>query len=418
MTDTKYFLGQLLLDNTILYKTKVNELDIEHKSDMDIFTTIKTIFKRGEIADITNVATECKDVDVYKLASLTTSVITATWRQTEKRIKQQSARRKLLNLAMVIKETPNNDEVVRIILSEIEGLGNNEEYKIHNMKDLVSDAIDKLEERYNAKGKLPGITTGLKNLDDYIMGFEPRKYYVFGARPSQGKTAILLNFVDNCKVDCGILSAESASKELLNRIFSINGRADTQRIATGKMHTSDFSKITDTAQEYSNRNIYVYDEENMPLETAIIKAREMKRRFNIKILFVDYLQCMTGNTKLARHEQVAEMSKSMKALARRLEIPVVVAAQLRRDAEGKRPTISDFSDSTQIERDADVAVMIYNDEKEIDGGKVVKNYLLVEKNRDGRRGDIQVTFRPEVLRFENYAQVRKPDQLDDTIPGF
>ena len=302
MTDTKYFLGQLLLDNTILYKTKVNELDIEHKSDMDIFTTIKTIFKRGEIADITNVATECKDVDVYKLASLTTSVITATWRQTEKRIKQQSARRKLLNLAMVIKETPDNDEVVRIILSEIEGLGNNEEYKIHNMKDLVSDAIDKLEERYNAKGKLPGITTGLKNLDDYIMGFEPRKYYVFGARPSQGKTAILLNFVDNCKVDCGILSAESASKELLNRIFSINGRADTQRIATGKMHTSDFSKITDTAQEYSNRNIYVYDEENMPLETAVIKAREMKRRFNIKILFVDYLQCMTGNAKLARHE--------------------------------------------------------------------------------------------------------------------
>jgi len=414
VTDTKYFLGQLLLDNTILYKTKVNELDIEHKSDMDIFTTIKTIFKRGEIADITNVATECKDVDVYKLASLTTSVITATWRQTEKRIKQQSARRKLLNLAMVIKETPDNDEVVRIILSEIEGLGNNEEYKIHNMKDLVSDAIDKLEERYNAKGKLPGITTGLKNLDDYIMGFEPRKYYVFGARPSQGKTAILLNFVDNCKVDCGILSAESASKELLNRIFSINGRADTQRIATGKMHTSDFSKITDTAQEYSNRNIYVYDEENMPLETAIIKAREMKRRFNIKILFVDYLQCMTGNTKLARHEQVAEMSKSMKALARRLDIPVVVAAQLRRDAEGKRPTISDFSDSTQIERDADVAVMIYNKED----GDLTKNYLLVEKNRDGRRGDIQVTFRPEVLRFENYAQVRKPDQLDDTIPGF
>ena len=414
MTDTKYFLGQLLLDNTILYKTKVNELDIEHKSDMDIFTTIKTIFKRGEIADITNVATECKDVDVYKLASLTTSVITATWRQTEKRIKQQSARRKLLNLAMVIKETPDNDEVVRIILSEIEGLGNNEEYKIHNMKDLVSDAIDKLEERYNAKGKLPGITTGLKNLDDYIMGFEPRKYYVFGARPSQGKTAILLNFVDNCKVDCGILSAESASKELLNRIFSINGRADTQRIATGKMHTSDFSKITDTAQEYSNRNIYVYDEENMPLETAVIKAREMKRRFNIKILFVDYLQCMTGNAKLARHEQVAEMSKSMKALARRLDIPVVVAAQLRRDAEGKRPTISDFSDSTQIERDADVAVMIYNKED----GDLTKNYLLVEKNRDGRRGDIQVTFRPEVLRFENYAQVRKPDQVDDSILGF
>jgi replicative DNA helicase len=398
VTDTKYFLGQLLLDNTILYKTKITESDIEHKTDMDIFTAIKSIFKRGEIADITTVASECKDIDVYKLAQLTTSVLTATWRQVEGRIKQQSTRRKLLNLAAVVKETPDNDEAIRIILNEIEGLNTDEEYKIHNMKDIVSSAIDSIEARYKANGKLPGITTGLKNLDDYIMGFEPRKYYVFGARPSQGKTAILLNFINNCRVDCGMLSAESASKELLNRLFSINGKADTQRIATGRMKHSDFSKIMDTASEYSNRNIYVYDEENMKLETAIIKAREMKRRFDIKILFVDYLQCLTGNQKLPRHEQVAEMSKSMKALARKLEIPVVVAAQLRRDAEGKRPTISDFSDSTQIERDADIAVMIYNDEKE----SGTKNYLLIEKNRDGRRGDIQVVFRPEVLRFENY----------------
>ena len=400
MTDTKYFLGQLLLDNTILYKTKITEADIEHKSDMIIFNAIKSIFKRGDIADITTVAAENKDIDVYKLAKLTTNVLTPTWRQVENRIKQQSTRRKLLNLAMVIKETLDNDEAVRIILSEIEGLNCNEEYEIQNMKDLVPGAINKLEERYNAKGKLPGITTGLKNLDDYIMGFEPRKYYVFGARPSQGKTAMLLNLINNCKVDCGILSAESASTELLIRMFSINGKADTQRIATGKMNESDFSRVTNTASEYSNRNIYVYDEENMSLETAIIKAREMKRRFDIKILFVDYLQCLTGNPKLPRHEQVAEMSKAMKALARKLNIPVVVAAQLRRDAEGKRPTISDFSDSTQIERDADVAVMIYNDEKE----DVTNNYLLVEKNRDGRRGDIQVVFRPEVLRFENYVK--------------
>ena len=399
MTDIKYFLGQLLLDNEILYKTKITEADIETKTDMIIFNAIKTIFKRGGIADITTVASECKDIDVYKLAQLTTSVLTATWKQVEARIKQQSTRRKLLNLAMVIKETPDNDEAIRIILSEVEGVNDNEEYKIRNMKDLVSNAIDKLEERYNAKGKLPGITTGLKNLNDYIMGFEPRKYYVFGARPSQGKTAILLNFINNCKVDCGMLSAESATEELLNRMFSINGRANTQRVATGDMKHSDFTKITETASEYSQRNVYVYDRENMPLETAIIKAREMKRRFDIKILFVDYLQCMTGNQKLPRHEQVAEMSKSMKALARSLNIPVVVAAQLRRDAEGKRPTISDFSDSTQIERDADVAVMIYNKED----GDLTKNYLLVEKNRDGRRGDIQVTFRPEVLRFENYA---------------
>jgi len=418
MTDTKYFLGQLLLDNEILYKTKITEADIETKTDMIIFNAIKTIFNRGDIADITTVASECKDIDVYKLAQLTTSVLTATWKQVEVRIKQQSTRRKLLNLAAVIKETPDNDEAIRIILSEIEGLSGDEEYKIYNLKDIVIEAINKIEERYNAKGKLPGITTGLANLDDYIMGFEPRKYYVFGARPAQGKTAILLNFVDNCKVDCGILSAESAGKELINRLFSINGKTDSQRIASGRMNDRDFVRITDSASEYSQRNIYMCDKANMQLETAIIKAREMKRRFDIKILFVDYLQCMTGNPKIPRHEQVAEMSKAMKALARNLNIPVVVAAQLRRDAEGKRPTIADFSDSTQIERDADVAVMIYNKVEKTEVGDITKNYLLIEKNRDGRRGDIQVTYRPELYRFENYAQARNTEQFDGSIPIF
>ncbi|GAI70191.1 unnamed protein product, partial [marine sediment metagenome] len=233
MTDTKYFLGQLLQDNTILYKTKINESDIEIETDMIVYVAIKSIFKRGEVADIPAVASENKDIDVYKLSKLTTGVITSTWKQVEIRIKEQTARRKLLSLAEIIKTNPDNEEVIRIILSEIEGLNQTEEYKIQNMKNLVDDAINKIEEKFKAKGKLPGITTGLTNLDDYIMGFEPRKYYVFGARPSQGKTAILLNFIDNCRVDCGMLSAESASIELLNRMFSINGKADTQRIATG-----------------------------------------------------------------------------------------------------------------------------------------------------------------------------------------
>jgi len=185
----------------------------------------------------------------------------------------------------------------------------------------------------------------------------------------------------------------------MKRLISIGGNVKLTRVSTGLLQDADFTKIIEVGSDYNSRNIYFYDEPNMHVDTALVKAREMKRRFGIEILYIDYLQCFSGNPKLARHEQVAEASRSLKALARKLEIPVVVTAQLRRDAEGNRPKLSDFSDSTQIERDCDIAVMIFNDKKK---NKPLKTYLLIEKNRDGECSDFEIIFNKENLRFENF----------------
>ena len=162
------------------------------------------------------------------------------------------------------------------------------------------------------------------------------------------------------------------------------------------------SKLTNAASQlYDSKGIYIYDEPNMSIDTAVMMARQMKRKYDIKILYVDYLQCLSpsrASGKQEYREQVAYASKQMKQLARVLDIPVVSAAQLRRDAEGNRPLLSDFSDSTQIERDADVAIMIHNIYKD---GDLQDTWLLVEKNRDGRTGDVHVTFDQAHMRFSD-----------------
>ena len=227
------------------------------------------------------------------------------------------------------------------------------------------------------------------------LGFLERRLYYFGARPSQGKTALLLNFIANCNEKCGLLSSESAKEELGIRLLARESKIDSQRLLVGMMRTDEIARLDDSAAVlYDHCGVYVYDEPNMSIDTAVSIARRMKREYDIKILFVDYLQCLSPSRDGAKREyreQVAYASKQMKHLARTLNIPVVVAAQLRRDAEGNRPVLRDFSDSTQIERDADVAVMIHNTEAN-------ESWLLIEKNRDGQTGDVPVVFtKPHVL---------------------
>jgi len=403
MDDNKYFLGQLLQKNDILYKTKITAADFITEFEVRTYNAIVSIFKTGGIADIVSVSAQDKNIDPYKLSTLTTDTLTATWRQVEARIRRTSKYRKLQAIAEMIQAANEyDDSLVSNIMLELERLDMVNEYEIVNARDYAETALAIIEERYKKNGQLPGITTGLGKLDDVMLGFEDRKLYVIGARPSQGKTALLLNFADRCNVDCGFISAESGKQELMNRIFSINGRIHTQRLTSGSMSTSDFSRLTDAMVAVTQRNMYIYDEPNMGIDTVILKAREMKRRFDIKILYIDYLQCIRGDQRKRVHEQVADISKALKALARSLDIPVVVSAQLRRDSEGNRPLLSDFSDSTQIERDADVAVMIFNyrDPKNKDAD--VKTYLLVEKNRDGRTGDLRVVFNKQYLRFETF----------------
>ena len=180
----------------------------------------------------------------------------------------------------------------------------------------------------------------------------------------------------------------------------MDSKQDAQGIARGTKGESAISRLEDSAINLSNKPpIVCYDEPMMSIDTAIRKARAMKKTFNIEILFVDYLQILTPSKTFIKRElreQVAYVSSSLKQLARSLDIPVVAAAQLRREAHGSRPQLSDFSDSTQIERDADVCLFIYH---RITESKDPESWLLISKNRNGSCRDVPVYFKPEHLLF-------------------
>jgi replicative DNA helicase len=333
----------------------------------------------------------------------TPDILTTNWAFYDLQIRQACQIRRWKKLANDIQnsvgETPQ--ELAAKMQKAIDDMNNQEDgFEITPIQETVNSSIELIEKRMKDGQKCIGIPSGLKGLDNAFSGFQPRRLYYIGARPSQGKTALLLNFVRNCNVACGILSAESAKEELVIRLMASKSEIDSQRLVVGLLREGEMNSLTQAASElYSSKGIYIYDEPNMSIDTAVMMARQMKRRFDIKILYVDYLQCLgpsRADRSQERRDQVAYASKQLKQLARVLDIPVVAAAQLRRDAEGNRPLLSDFSDSTQIERDADVAVMIYNLDR---GNDSQDTWLLVEKNRDGRTGDVPVVFNRAHMRF-------------------
>ncbi len=405
MTLERYFLGQCLWDSSIPINTKVKPDDFENSYERNIFIAMLELINHGKVIDEATLSDHTKLPLSHFLDLKDINVISSTWKSTEKQIIKLAKIRKIKKGIKHIFESNINDP--QALISEmhdiIEAVNiSDETYSIKTLDDSMSQTITTLRERHKSPNKLVGITSGLNGLDRQLGGFQKRQLYVIGARPSQGKTALLLNFIKNCNRPCGIISAESAIEELNIRLLAMDSKHDAQGIVRGIYDDTVETQLEESAITLSNKpSIVCYDEPMMSIDTAIRKARAMKKSYNIEILFVDYLQILgpsNSYTKRELREQVAYVSSSLKQLARSLDIPVVAAAQLRRDAEGLRPQLNDFSDSTQIERDADVCLFIYH--------RKVKNeepesWLLISKNRNGSCRDVPVFFKPEHLLFSD-----------------
>lgn len=400
-----HFLGQCFWNPQIILDAKCSPHDFESGLYQRLFQVMLEITREGQIVD-ERMLSQRTGIPLQQILPLKSpDIITANWAFYDSQIRQACQLRKLKKVAEEIQnsvgETPQ--ELAAKMQRAIDDMSNQTDgFEITSIQDTLNSSITLIEKRMQTGRKCIGIPSGLDGLDRLFSGFQPRRLYYIGARPSQGKTALLLNSVRNCNEACGILSAESAKEELVMRLMASKSQIDSQKLVVGLLKEGDMNRLTQAASElYSSKGIYIYDEPNMSIDTVVMVARQMKRRFDIKILFVDYLQCLSPSRtggKQEYREQVAYASKQMKQLARILDIPVVAAAQLRRDAEGNRPLLSDFSDSTQIERDADVAIMIHN----IYQDDVLQDtWLLVEKNRDGRTGDIPVVFDQAHMRFSD-----------------
>jgi replicative DNA helicase len=287
-----------------------------------------------------------------------------------------------------------------------------------NSQQLIKTTINLIEERKDSKKLYTGVPTRFGRLDDMLSGLQSAEMIIIGARPSIGKTAFALSMLDNIAVQqgnneavaAGFFSLEMSGSLLMQRLLSSRSRVDGNRIKRPNiLSAKEWGAINDAAALLYDSFILIEDTPNITLSNLRSQARRMKAKEDIKVLFIDYLGLITVEERnLPRHEQMSLVSRSLKGLARELDIPIIVLSQLRRDAEGNEPGLADIRESGSIEQDADVVMFLHRermntreDREPDDHEEVIETKLIVAKNRNGPVGTIKMAFIPRYARFEN-----------------
>jgi len=393
-------LAQLLQKPELYHEVSV---EAEHFADVEakrIYTAIGSVIASGTEPDMVSVKDADSSIPAATLSALQAPT-TANWKYYESKIRKAYAARKLHELGTWLSDNSESEdaaEQVEAVLAEITAESSGD--KIHARRDLVHDYVSELERRYKAGGELPGYKSGFADLDGVILGFQPRRYYLIGGRPSRGKSGLCLNFADYMSVvqetTIGYITLESAKEELMDRTFASLGSIDSNALATGKFFPRDFDNIQQVGERVYNSRMYIYEVANARLEQVLSAARQMVRRYGCKVIFIDYVQLIRSGGD--RTEQAQRASMAMKELARQLNVPVVAAAQLRRDVDNRRPGLGDFQHSSQMEQDADTAMLLHDDADE------GCTWLYIDKNRDGEKGAVKLRFRGQYVRFEQDVQ--------------
>lgn len=276
-----------------------------------------------------------------------------------------------------------------------------------DISTALREGVDVIERAYQRDG-LVGVDTGFKRINALFGGFQPKRLYVLGARPSMGKTALMLNhaLAPNCPI--GIVSAEMSRAELALRLIANRASINSTDLGNAKLDDGDWPKITAATDWLNNRKMALFDKPSPKLREVMQFGRRARREKGIGVLFVDYLQQLeAGNRKAPMNEQIGEVAKGLKQLARELEIPVVALAQLNRELEkrnDKRPIMADLKHSGDIEQEADVIGFLYRDEvynPDTEDRGVAE--ILIEKNRHGPTGFVRLVWQGEYMRFRDLA---------------
>lgn len=414
-------LGAILLKPSIYPHLIVDEKHFEKPNAKMAMKAIKLCASKGiepNIVDVTQQVDGGNDFP-YFVSRLTSNVPSAAnWRHYQSDVISAYRRRMLRKMGEDMQRDAKNpslsvDEIltgVERTLTDILSEGPHDE--IHSMSDVMLKSIQVVEDRFNQVGDGPGIPTGFPKLDSYILGFEKQKLYIIGGRPSTGKTALALTFarnIGNKKTgNPGFISLESSEEEIGIRALAQESKTDSTRLLSGLITGSEIRTIVDSAGVIADSKWAIYDKANATIDQVKSAARRMVLMHGCDILFVDYLQLITGKAKgESRFDHITNVSMELKQLARDLDIPVVATAQLNRDTENKRPTMSNLRDAGQIEQDSDCIMLLHrpNREEEMKNGTSVWGItLIIEKKRDGRTGDIQMSFNAPYVLFTEQAR--------------
>jgi replicative DNA helicase len=296
------------------------------------------------------------------------------------------------------------------------------------IKELVKKAINTIEEFHQRQGMLTGLSTGFPDLDKLTSGLHPGEMIVIAARPSMGKTSLAMNIAEQVAIEqrlpVGVFSLEMTAESLVLRMLCSRSRVNLRSIRDGFLAERDFPKLTGSAGKLAGAPLLIDDTPGLSILQLRAKARRMVQQYGIKLFVVDYLQLLHSTSRRAenRQQEIADISNGIKALAKELEVPVIVLSQLNRELEkdrNRKPRLSDLRESGAIEQDADLVALLYKpnsaDEDEGPSGpdqEAVAVNLLIAKQRNGPTGDVALTFLKAYTRFESAAKFSAED-----IPG-
>ncbi len=291
-----------------------------------------------------------------------------------------------------------------------------------NIKDLLRITVERIDELYNNKKEVTGVSTGFRELDKWTSGLHPGEMVVVAARPSMGKTTFAMNLCEHVAIQEAkpvlVFSMEMPADGLVMRMLSSLGRINQQNIRTGRLDADDWPRVSSAIQLLSDRPLYIDDTAALsPLEVRARARRVAREAGGLGMIMVDYLQLMQSPSSENRVGEISEISRSLKALAKELEVPVVALSQLNRSLEqrpNKRPIMSDLRESGAIEQDADVIMFLYRDEVyNPDTAEQNVAEVIIGKQRNGPVGTLRLIFRGEFTRFDDLA----PEYYQDYGPG-
>ncbi len=282
------------------------------------------------------------------------------------------------------------------------------------IRQVAMNVLEKIEQASKNQGTVTGIPTGFIDLDYKTSGLQPSDFVLIAARPSMGKTAFVLNLVDHISVKKGlpsmVFSLEMSKEQLVNRMLAMESNVDSQKLRTGTLSDSDWDAVVEGIGVIGNSKLIIDDTPGISIMELRSKCRKMKLEYGLNVVIIDYLQLMSGSGKGGdnRQQEISEISRSLKGLARELNAPVIALSQLSRACETRqdhRPMLSDLRESGAIEQDADVVMFLYRDDyynKDTDMPNIAE--VIIAKQRNGPIGTVNLVWRPEYTKFANMAK--------------
>lgn len=404
--------------------------DFYADSHKEIFDAMVDIYDRGDPIDLVTVTEQLRQRGTLEavggvayISDLSMAVpSTANVRYYVSIVEEKSILRRLISACNeVIRQSYEAKEEIDLIIDHAEKsifqvTQRNTVSDFEPIKTILLDTYARIEELSKNKGQIVGVPTGFDDFDQKTSGLHPSDFILIAARPSMGKTSFVLNIAQyaalHADVPVAIFSLEMAKDQLVQRMLSSESNVELQKIRTGELSEDEWIKLVEAAGPLSQAPIYIDDTPGITVMEMRSKARRLKIEKGLGMIVIDYLQLMSGRGKIeSRQQEISEISRSLKALARELSVPVVTLSQLSRAPEARsdhRPMLSDLRESGAIEQDADVVAFLYRDEYyNPDTEKKNIAEVIISKQRNGPTGTVELVWLGQYTKFANYEKIRQ-----------